>query len=76
MSSGTNASDSPENTHFSWEELLACVEEGARRKVPVMAHAHGADGITLAALAGETSFITKLIVPFLNHTYLLRMSIC
>lgn len=52
MSASTNAADSPENTHFSWEEMLACVEESARRKVPVMAHAHGAEGIALAAAAG------------------------
>jgi hypothetical protein len=52
MSASTNASDSPENTHFSMDELRACVEEGRRRKVPVMAHAHGAEGITMAANAG------------------------
>ena len=52
MSASTNASDSPENTHFSAEELRACVEEAARRQVPVMAHAHGAEGIVMAANAG------------------------
>ena len=52
MAAGSSVKDSPENTHFSWEEMVACVEEGARRKVPVMAHAHGAEGIALAATAG------------------------
>ena len=53
MSPSTNASDSPENTHFSDDEIKACVEEAGRRRVPVMAHAHGAEGIILAATAGE-----------------------
>jgi imidazolonepropionase-like amidohydrolase len=52
MSASTGAKDSPENTHFSNQELAACVQEAARRQVPVMAHAHGADGIKHAALAG------------------------
>lgn len=52
MSASTNPSDSPENTHFSSEELNAVVEEARRRRVPVMAHAHGAEGIALAANAG------------------------
>jgi imidazolonepropionase-like amidohydrolase len=52
MAAGSGAKDSPENTHFSWEEMVACVEEGGRRRVPVMAHAHGAQGIALAAAAG------------------------
>lgn len=38
--------------HFSRDEIIACVEEGKRRKVPVMAHAHGAEGIRMAAEAG------------------------
>jgi imidazolonepropionase-like amidohydrolase len=53
MSPSTNASDSPENTHFSADEIEACVEEARRRRVPVMAHAHGAEGILLAANAGK-----------------------
>lgn len=52
MSASTNCKDSPENTHFSGDELRAVVEEAARRQVPVMAHAHGAEGIRLAAEAG------------------------
>jgi imidazolonepropionase-like amidohydrolase len=54
MSASTGAKDSPENTHFSLEELHACVQEAARRQVPVMAHAHGADGIRQAAIAGPS----------------------
>eukprot|EP00603_Paraphysomonas_imperforata_P013733 CAMPEP_0114472510 /NCGR_PEP_ID=MMETSP0104-20121206/12430_1 /TAXON_ID=37642 ORGANISM="Paraphysomonas imperforata, Strain PA2" /NCGR_SAMPLE_ID=MMETSP0104 /ASSEMBLY_ACC=CAM_ASM_000202 /LENGTH=387 /DNA_ID=CAMNT_0001646519 /DNA_START=148 /DNA_END=1311 /DNA_ORIENTATION=- len=52
MSASTGPKDSPENTHFSDEELIACVEEARRRQVPVMAHAHGADGIVRAARLG------------------------
>ncbi len=43
-------------SHFSFSEMQACVEEGKRRKVPVMAHAHGAEGIKLAALAGTLQY--------------------
>jgi len=56
MSASTGPRDSPENTHFSNEELEACVEEATRRRVNVMAHAHGADGITMAAKAGYSSY--------------------
>lgn len=52
MSASTGPKDSPENTHFSPQELQAVVQEAARRQVSVMAHAHGADGIVLAAKAG------------------------
>ena len=62
MTSSTNASDSPENTHFSREELRACVEEASRRKVSVMAHAHGAEGIALAASAGIQSKFQKCAI--------------
>eukprot|EP01038_Epipyxis_sp_PR26KG_P005333 gene5333-7400_t len=48
----TGSKDSPENIHFSNEELVACVEEARKRKVHVMAHAHGAQGIVMAANAG------------------------
>lgn len=47
-----SAGDNPNNVHFSPEELKAAVEEAARRDVPVMAHAHSADGIKMAAKAG------------------------
>jgi imidazolonepropionase-like amidohydrolase len=53
MSASTGPKDSPENTHFSPEEMQACVQEAARRRVRVMAHAHGAHGIEMAANAGE-----------------------
>ncbi len=55
MTSSTNAKDSPENTHFSIDELEICVQEAKRRRVPVMAHAHGADGIIMAAQSGVRS---------------------
>ena len=44
--------DNPANVHFSPEELKAAVEEAARRDVPVMAHAHAAEGIKMAIRAG------------------------
>jgi imidazolonepropionase-like amidohydrolase len=56
MSASTGAKDSPENTHMSEEEIRACVDEAGRRKVHVMAHAHGAEGIALAANAGTYIF--------------------
>jgi imidazolonepropionase-like amidohydrolase len=47
-----SAGDNPRNVHFSPEELKAAVEEANRRDVPVMAHAHAADGIKQAVKAG------------------------
>ena len=47
--------DSPADVHFSAEELKAAVEEATRRRVPVMAHAHAAEGITMAIRAGVRS---------------------
>ena len=47
-----SAGDNPNNVHFSTEEIKAAVEEASRREVPVMAHAHAAEGIKLAAKAG------------------------
>jgi imidazolonepropionase-like amidohydrolase len=44
--------DSPGDVHFSAEELEAAVEEAGRRRVPVMAHAHAAEGIKQAIRAG------------------------
>lgn len=44
--------DSPEITHFSENEIKAVVNEAKRRNINVMAHAHGADGIYLAAENG------------------------
>ncbi|HEU4403420.1 MAG TPA: amidohydrolase family protein, partial [Candidatus Polarisedimenticolia bacterium] len=47
--------DNPNNVHFSPEELKVAVEEAARRDVPVMAHAHAAEGIKMAIRAGVRS---------------------
>ncbi len=47
--------DNPKNVHFSLEELKVAVEEAARRDVPVMAHAHAAEGIKMAVKAGVRS---------------------
>lgn len=47
-----SANDNPRNVHFSPEELRVAVEEASRRDVPVMAHAHGAEGIKMAVRAG------------------------
>jgi imidazolonepropionase-like amidohydrolase len=46
------AGDNPQNVHFSSEELKVAMEEAARRDIPVMAHAHSADGIKMAVRAG------------------------
>ena len=56
--------DSPDNTHFSKEELDAVMDESKRRGIPVMAHAHGARGIELCAKAGVRS-IEHALVGFL-----------
>src|SRR6266704_1576899 len=47
--------DSPGDVHFSPEELKAAVDEASRRRVPVMAHAHAAEGIKMAIRAGVRS---------------------
>ena len=47
--------DNPAHVHFSPEELNAAVEEARRREVPVMAHAHAAEGIKQAVRAGVRS---------------------
>ena len=49
------AGDNPRDVHFSPEELAAAVEEAARRGVPVMAHAHSAEGVKQAVAAGVRS---------------------
>ena len=46
------AGDNPQNVHFSPEELKVAMEEAARRDVPVMAHAHSAEGIKMSLKAG------------------------
>jgi imidazolonepropionase-like amidohydrolase len=55
MTSSTGPKDSPENTHMSTEEIETCVIEAKRRQVRVMAHAHGAEGIAIAANSGVRS---------------------
>ena len=50
-----SANDDPRNVHFSEEELRVAVSEAGRLGVPVMAHAHSAEGIKLAVRAGVRS---------------------
>ena len=50
-----SAGDDPREVHFSPEEMRAAVEEASRRGVPVMAHAHSAEGIRMAVEAGVRS---------------------
>lgn len=47
-----SAGDNPQDTHFSDAEVQVAVDEAARRRVPVMAHAHSAAGILMALKAG------------------------
>jgi len=44
--------DNPADVHFSPEELKVAVEEAGRHNMPVMAHAHAAEGIKQAIRAG------------------------
>ena len=44
--------DNPGDVHFSMEEIKMAVDEAARHRVPVMAHAHAAEGIKMAIRAG------------------------
>ncbi len=46
------AGDNPQNVHFSKEELQMAMDEANRRDVPVMAHAHSAEGIKMSIRAG------------------------
>jgi len=50
-----SANDNPRNVHFSEQEVRVAVEEARRHDVPVMAHAHSAEGIKLAVRAGVRS---------------------
>ncbi len=50
-----SAGDNPRDVHFSPEEVAVAVEEARRHGVPVMAHAHAAEGIKLAIRAGVRS---------------------
>ncbi|MBT2217690.1 amidohydrolase family protein [Virgibacillus dakarensis] len=73
-----SATDHPEFTQFSLEELKTIVEEGRFRKgVKVMAHAQGAEGIKNAVKAGVHSiehgiFIDEEAIELMleNGTYL------
>lgn len=47
--------DDPRHPQFSFEELSTCVETAADAGLPVMAHAHGAEGIERAVRAGVRS---------------------
>jgi imidazolonepropionase-like amidohydrolase len=51
---GTPDTD-PRQQMFSEDELRAIVEEAGRKKVPVQAHAHGAEGALAAVRAGVRS---------------------
>jgi imidazolonepropionase-like amidohydrolase len=50
-----SAGDKPKDVHFSPEELAVAMEEANRLSVPVMAHAHSAEGIKMAVRAGARS---------------------
>ena len=50
-----SAGDNPKDVHFSPEELEVAVAEATRLGVPVMAHAHSAEGIKQAVRAGVRS---------------------
>ena len=50
-----SANDNPRNVHFSEEEIRIAVAEANRLSVPVMAHAHSAEGIKQAVRAGVRS---------------------
>ncbi len=50
-----SAGDDPADVHFSDEELAAAVDEAGRHGVPVMAHAHAAEGVRRAVEAGVRS---------------------
>lgn len=47
--------DSPKNVQFSEDELRAAMQEAKRQGMPVMAHAHAAEGIKMAARMGARS---------------------
>lgn len=47
--------DNPNNVAFSPEEIAAAVQEAARHNIPVAAHAHAAEGINQAVIAGVRS---------------------
>ncbi len=72
------AGDNPQNVHFSKEELAVAMDEANRRDVPVMAHAHSAEGIKMSVRAGvktieHGSFLDDEGIDLLvkNGTYLI-----
>ncbi len=72
------AGDNPQNVHFSKEELAVAIDEASRRDVPVMAHAHSAEGIKMSIRAGAKtiehgSFLDDEGIDLLlkNKTYLI-----
>jgi imidazolonepropionase-like amidohydrolase len=50
-----SAGDNPRDVHLSDEELEVAMQEAGRLSVPVMAHAHSAEGIKMAIRAGARS---------------------
>jgi len=50
-----SAGDNPRDVHLSDEELQVAMAEANRLSVPVMAHAHSAEGIKMAIRAGARS---------------------
>jgi len=50
-----SANDSPEHPQFTLKELQVMVEEASYRDLPVMAHAHGSQGVKNALNAGIKS---------------------
>ena len=50
-----SAGDNPRDVHLSPEELQVAMDEANRLSVPVMAHAHSAEGIKQAVRAGARS---------------------
>ena len=50
-----SAGDNPKDVHFSPDELEVAVAEATRLGVPVMAHAHSAEGIKQSVRAGVRS---------------------
>ncbi|MDI9337257.1 MAG: amidohydrolase family protein [Alphaproteobacteria bacterium] len=73
-----SAGDNPKNVHMTLDELNAVVDEASRRDVLVMAHAHAAEGIKMAAKAGvrtieHGSFIDEegMDIMIKNNTYLI-----
>ena len=80
MAASDRPIDSPENSHMSDAELAAVVAEAARRRVPVMAHAHGAQGIAAAVRAGVWPRVSGLgfafVLCFFVTSFACAMQVC